>query len=40
MAEGIICAARGGGIRFSPHYYAEQQQLEKALETAGKVSVE
>jgi selenocysteine lyase/cysteine desulfurase len=32
MSEGVICAARGGGIRFSPHYYTERQQLENALE--------
>ena len=28
----IICAQRGGGIRFSPHYYTDKNMLDKALE--------
>ncbi len=31
--QDIICAPRGGGIRFSPHFYTPRAQLEKALET-------
>ncbi|MGD8709168.1 MAG: aminotransferase class V-fold PLP-dependent enzyme [Ectothiorhodospiraceae bacterium] len=31
--EGVICAARGGGIRFSPHFYNDRQQLDRAVET-------
>lgn len=31
QASGVICALRGGGIRFSPHYYTQQNQLNKAL---------
>ncbi len=31
MDCGVICAARGGGIRFSPHFYNTQEQLEKAI---------
>lgn len=27
----VLCASRGGGIRFSPHFYIEQQQLDTAL---------
>ncbi|MDN3518482.1 aminotransferase class V-fold PLP-dependent enzyme [Aquisalimonas lutea] len=34
MAEGIICAARGGGVRFSPHFYLEPAQLDYAVERA------
>ncbi len=29
---GVVCAARGGGVRFSPHFYNEQGQLLKAVE--------
>lgn len=29
--EGVICAYRGGGIRFSPHYYTPWAALENAL---------
>lgn len=32
MSAGVICAPRGGGIRFSPHFYTTQAQLERALE--------
>jgi cysteine desulfurase/selenocysteine lyase len=28
----VICALRGGGIRFSPHFYTPREQLERALE--------
>jgi selenocysteine lyase/cysteine desulfurase len=31
QAAGVICALRGGGIRFSPHFYTQQAQLDKAL---------
>ncbi len=29
--HGIICALRGGGIRFSPHFYTTEAELERAL---------
>jgi len=32
--QGVICALRGGGIRFSPHFYTPQVVLERALELA------
>lgn len=32
MAEGVICAARGGGIRFSPHFYNTDAQLLAAFD--------
>ncbi|XSG83680.1 MAG: aminotransferase class V-fold PLP-dependent enzyme [Methylohalobius sp. ZOD2] len=31
--EGIVCAMRGGGIRFSPHFYNTFQELDRALAT-------
>lgn len=30
--HGVACALRGGGIRFSPHYYTPRKQLFTALE--------
>ena len=30
---GVICAARGGGIRWSPHFYTSQEVLDRALGT-------
>jgi selenocysteine lyase/cysteine desulfurase len=32
MAEKIVCAQRGGGIRLSPHFYNTESQLERTLE--------
>lgn len=34
MAAGVVCALRGGGIRFSPHFYTPLTQLDRALELA------
>ncbi|QKT04833.1 aminotransferase class V-fold PLP-dependent enzyme [Ectothiorhodospiraceae bacterium 2226] len=28
---GVVCALRGGGVRFSPHFYTRTQQLERAV---------
>jgi len=33
MQKGIICAYRGGGIRFSPHGYNTEEQLKRAIQT-------
>ena len=30
--KGIVCAYRGGGIRFSPHFYTPKSRLEQAVE--------
>jgi selenocysteine lyase/cysteine desulfurase len=30
--NGVICAMRGGGIRFSPHFYNTFEEIDKALE--------
>ena len=32
QAAGVICAARGGGIRFSPHCYTPFEALQHAME--------
>lgn len=34
QANGVICALRGGGIRFSPHFYTPQTVLDRALTLA------
>ena len=34
LLEGrVLCAERGGGIRFSPHFYTSAADLQRALET-------
>ncbi len=37
MQENVICAYRGGGIRFSPHYYTQTEQLDSALEILSRL---
>ena len=37
MAQGVICAQRGEGIRFSAHFYTEAAQLERAVALAAAV---
>lgn len=34
MGQGVICAARGGGVRFAPHFYNTTEQLDRALDRA------
>lgn len=34
MEQNVICAYRGGGIRFSPHFYNEAEDLDRALQMA------
>ncbi len=36
MKNGVICAKRAGGIRFSPHFYISQEKLEQAIELVKK----
>lgn len=31
MQNNVLCAARGGGVRLSPHFYTPRQQLDQAL---------
>ena len=32
FAANVVCAQRGGGVRFSPHFYTPRNQLDAALE--------
>jgi len=32
--NGVVCALRGGGIRFSPHFYNTLAEIDRALELA------
>lgn len=32
--NGVMCAQRGGGIRFSPHFYTPRDKIQQALEIA------
>lgn len=32
--KGVVCALRGGGIRFSPHFYNSFEEIDKALDLA------
>lgn len=34
MDIGIICAHRGGGVRFSPHFYTAEDAISRAIEQA------
>jgi len=36
MKAGVICALRGGGIRYSPHFYTPMQHLAKAVSMAAE----
>jgi len=36
MQAGIMCAYRGGGIRFSPHFYTNRETLSKAIDAVIK----
>ena len=35
---GVICAVRGGGIRFSPHFYTPLEQVDRACELLDQAS--
>lgn len=35
-AHDVIGTARGGGVRFSPHFYNTREQLDRALEWVGR----
>ena len=32
QAAGVICAKRGGGIRFSPHFHTRDDEIDRALD--------
>ncbi|HEY8097684.1 MAG TPA: aminotransferase class V-fold PLP-dependent enzyme [Methylobacter sp.] len=35
--NGVVCAMRGGGIRFSPHFYNTLEEIDRALRLASSV---
>jgi len=37
-SRGLICARRGGGIRFSPHFYTPHTVLERAVRITAEVA--
>ncbi|HEB57333.1 MAG TPA: aminotransferase class V-fold PLP-dependent enzyme [Gammaproteobacteria bacterium] len=37
MKKGIVCAARGQGLRFSPHFYTSKEQISEAINVADKL---
>jgi len=37
-SENIVCAARGGGVRFSPHFYTPLARLERAWAVLNRVA--
>ena len=37
LQRGVLCAARAGGIRFSPHFYTPAIALQRALETLQEI---
>lgn len=36
--HGIFCAPRGGGIRFSPHFYTRREHLQRAVDICRRFS--
>ncbi|WP_394752552.1 aminotransferase class V-fold PLP-dependent enzyme [Crenothrix sp.] len=36
--NGVVCALRGGGIRFSPHFYNTQEEMAEALALFAKIT--
>jgi len=36
--QGVICAYRSGGIRFSPHYYNTFEQLDRAMDWVAQLT--
>jgi selenocysteine lyase/cysteine desulfurase len=38
MERGVICAQRGGGIRFSPHFHTPEQVLDQAVGITASVA--
>lgn len=37
-AENVICAPRGGGIRFSPHFYTPVEVLDRAVHVVERIT--
>ncbi len=38
MQQGVICAGRGGGVRFSPHFYTPTEKLHRAVAMAAELA--
>lgn len=38
LAAGVLCAQRGGGIRFSPHFYTPREKLDQAMDLVDELS--
>jgi hypothetical protein len=38
MSRGVVCAQRGGGIRFSPHFYTPEAVLERAIDITAEIA--
>lgn len=36
QSHGVICALRGGGVRFSPHFYTSREVLDRAVTLASE----
>ena len=34
MEKGVVCAARGKGLRFSPHFYTSKDKISEAVRIA------
>lgn len=37
-AQGVVCAQRGGGIRFSPHFYTPIDTLDRAIDAVARIT--
>ena len=37
MQRRVVCALRGGGIRFSPHFHTDKNQLERAVSIVDEI---
>ena len=40
MQRDLMCASRGGGLRFSPHFYTPMEQLQRAIDLTLAVATE
>lgn len=38
--NGVVCAMRGGGVRFSPHFYNRFEELDRALDLAAGLALD
>ncbi|MNH35277.1 hypothetical protein D3C79_959490 [compost metagenome] len=39
MAERTICALRGAGVRFSPHFYTSEQLIDEAVQQVRRLAM-